>query len=219
MPAVAPKPAAFQDSVVTERDWDGVANKIADEMALRGLLPDPLNPQSASQPRYAYYINLVAPDSPFLHEVRQELQSEILHRGGTVTISPVGAMVINLDVDVVRWSGHRTPGGLATVAGLAAGTGILLANAGPLSPAAGFGIATGAGLAADLLAAATPHTNVEAVWQASAIMGDKLLFDIRRPIYISAGDIPLHNSNTHLSAMSSPGASLAAPLVRLRYDP
>ena len=46
-----------------------------------------------------------------------------------------------------------------------------------------------------------------------------LLFDIRRPIYINAGDIPLHESATHLSGMASPGAPFAAPLVRLRYDP
>jgi hypothetical protein len=219
MPAVTPKPPAFQDSVVTVRDWDAVAISIAEEMTLRGLLPNPFNPLSASQPRSAYYIDLDAPDSAFLREVRQALRNEILHRGGTVTVSPVGAVVINLDVDVVRWNGHRTPGGRGTITGLTAGTGILLANAGPLSPAAGFGIATGAGMAADLLAAVTPRTNVEAVWQASAIMGDKLLFDIRRPLYIDAGDIPLHYSNTHLSEMSSPGAPLVAPLVRLRYDP
>ncbi len=219
MPAVALKPPAFQDSVVTVRDWRGVADQIANEMVIRGLLPDPPNPQAASQPRYADYINIVAPDSAFLHEVAAQLQSKILHRGGTITVSPVGATVINLDVDVIRWSGHRFPGGGGTIAGLAAGTGVLLANGGPLSSAEGFGIATGVGMAADLVAAITPRTNVEAVWQASVLVGDKLVLDIRRPIYINPGDIPLHASNTHLSAMSSPGAPLTSPPVRLRYDP
>lgn len=219
MPAVAPKPPAFQDSTVTVRDWDGVAQQIADEMAARGLLPDPANPQSATQPRYPYYINVAAPDSPFLHEVSEQLQSEILHRGGTVTLSPVGAMAINLDVDVVRWGGRRYPGGLGTITGLATGTGILLANNGPLSPAAGFGVATGAGIVADAIFAATPRTNVEAVWQASAMMGDRLVFDIRRPIYVGEQDVPLHKSNTRLDAMSSPGAPATILPVRLRYDP
>lgn len=220
MPAVAPKAPAFQDSAVTVRDWDGVAQQIADEMVGRGLLPNPLVPQAPPPPPYSYYIALSAPDSPFLHEVQAELQSEILHRGGIVTTSPVGAMIINLDVDVLRWGGpHRYPGGLLTVGGLAAGTGILLANAAPLSPAAGFGVAAGAGLAADLLVAATPRTNVEAVWQATILMGDKLMLDIRHPIYVGEWDIPLHASRTRLTAQSSPGAALTATPVRLRYDP
>lgn len=219
MPAVAPKAPAFQDSAVTVRDWDSVAQQIADEMVQRGLLPGPLNPQSPTPPRYPYYVNVTAPDSPFLNEVSQALQSEILHRGGTVTVSPVGAMVLNLDVDVIQWGGNRYPGGLGTLTGLAAGTGILLGNAGPLSPAAGFGIAAGAGIAADAIVAMTPHTNVEAVWQASALMGDKLVFDIRRPIYIDAQDVPLHRSNTRLNVMSSPGAPVTAVPVPLRYDP
>ena len=219
MPAVAPKPPAFQDSAVTVRDWDGVAQQIADGMSRRGLLPNPLGPQPAP-PEYPYYISVNAADSRFLHEVHEALQSEILHRGGSVTVSPVGAMVINLDVDIVHWNGaHRYPGGLATLAGLATGTGLLLAENGPLSPAAQFGVAAGTGLALDLVAAATPHTNVEAVWQASALMGDKLVFDIRRPIYIDRNDIPLHGSFTRLGAMSSPGVPPAATPVRLRYDP
>jgi hypothetical protein len=160
-----------------------------------------------------------APDSLFLHEVHEALQSEILHRGGTVKLSPVGAMLINLDVDVVRWRGHRYPGGLATLAGLAAGTGFLLAGNAPLTPAAAFGAVAGAGIATDAILALTPQTNVEAVWQASAMIGDELVFDIRRPIYISPGDMPLHGSRTRLSPLSSPGAPITAAPVRMRYDP
>jgi hypothetical protein len=218
-PAVMPKAPAFQDSAVTARDWATVAAEIADEMAARGLLPNPLAAHPAPPPAYAYYVRVAAPDSRFLHAVARDLQSEILHRGGTVTVSPVGAMVINLDVDVVRWSGEHYPGGTGTIAGLAAGTGILLANAAPLTPAAGFGIVSGAGIVSDLLAATTPHTNVEAVWQASAILGDRLAFDITRPIYVGAGDAPLYTSKLHLAAMASPGERNTAPVVRLRYAP
>lgn len=201
------------------RDWDSVAQQIVTEMAQRGLLPDPVNPQTVMVARYPYYISLSAPDSLFLHEVRSALQSEILHRGGTVKLSPAGAMLINLDVDIVRWGGRRYPGGLATLAGLAAGAGFLLAGNGPLTPAAAFGVAAGAGIATDAILALTPQTNVEAVWQASAVIGDELKFDIRRPIYISAADIPLHGSRTRLSPLSSPGAAISATPVRMRYDP
>jgi len=219
-PAVTPKPPGFQDKANSVRDWDDVARQIADGMMQRGLLPDPLRPQSATPFRYPYYINLSAPDSPFLHQVREALRGDILASGGTVALSPVGAMVVNLDVDVLRWGGpHRPAGGANTILGLAAGTGILLANAAPISPAGGFGIAAGTGLALDALYALSPHTNVEAVWQASVMMGDRLAFDIRRPIYVGERDVALYASSTRLSPMSSPGTATAVPPVRLRYDP
>jgi hypothetical protein len=221
-PAVAPKAPAFQESAVTVRDWDTAAQHIAAELTAHGFLPDPLNPQSLPVPaqRYPLFVQVIAPDSTFLREMREALQSEILRRGGILSRSPASAMVVNLDVDVIRWGARdRNPGGFATAAGLATGTGILLANAAPLTPAAGFGIAVGAGLAADVLLSLTPSTDTEAVWEASILSQDQVLLDVRAPLYIPASDSRLYWSRTRLS----PTVSLKPPTTtyakNLHYVP
>jgi len=211
-PAVAPKAPAFQESENTVRDWRTVAQQIATALTARGFLADPLaiSPAPAELSRYPLFVQVTAPGSTFLHEVRNALEQEILHRGGTLSRSPANSIVVNLEVDVVQWGTHlRIPGGLATVAGLAAGTAILLNDAAPLSPAAGFGIAVGAGLVADAILALTPDTNTEAVWKVSVLSSDQVLMTASGPMYISASDIPLYESRTRLSPVVSLTAAVA----------
>jgi hypothetical protein len=128
--------------------------------------------------------------------------------------------VVNLDIDVVQWGAReRVPGGWATVAGLAAGTAILLNDAAPLSPAAGFGLAVGTGLVTDAALALTPQTNTEVVWNASVLSADQVLLNVGAPVYVTASDIPLYASRTRFSPTVSFSAS-SAPISRtLRYVP
>jgi hypothetical protein len=110
---VEPKPPTFQANEVTVRDWKNVAHDIASEMAAIGLVP--LNwPRgidgAPAAPLRPVFVNLLAPNSMFLRETADELEGDILRRGGAVTRSPVGATVVSLDVDVVTWS----PGDLHT---------------------------------------------------------------------------------------------------------
>lgn len=104
-PAVAVKFPGAQQEADAVHDWQLVARQIADEMTVRGLLPDPRNPTASRTPaeQQPYYIAVATPSPPFLHEVRQSLQSDILYRGGTVAQSPFGAQVIDLNADVVQF--------------------------------------------------------------------------------------------------------------------
>ncbi len=156
-----------------------------------------------------------------LEEVRDALEHDILALGGNVSTVPEGAIVINLDVDVVQWNSWLQPhdGPIGTAAGLAVGTGALLANGGPYSPAAAFGMATGAGIALDLLKAMTPDTNVEAVWKASIYKDGALLMEERAPVYIPADDAYLVASRTHLSPVESLEPRTLATVTKLRYAP
>lgn len=221
-PAVEAKQPGFQPSEDSLRDWNVVAQQVAAQMTQRGLLADPTLPQPQTAPPVPslYYINVIAPGSTFLHEVRQALQGEIIRRGGVVARSPVGAVVVNLDIDVVAWGvPQRGTGGLGTLVGLATGTGILLANDGRLSPAAGFGIAAGAGIAADVIGSMAPMTNVEGMWEATILKDDQVVMDARAPIYINPNDVALYGSRTRFSPMTSFQPIVATAAVRLRYDP
>lgn len=233
-PAVALKPFAFQESANTFRDWDRVAHRIATEMVVRGLLPGDgmLFPQ--------LYIHLVRPDATFLREASHQLQSDILHAGGQVARSPAGASVINLDVDFVKWSPRdKPPGAYFSALGAAAGTSLLLATTLPDGTAVhhhGFGagaarmgasdalLASGAGIIAaglitDTLIALTPTMNAEAIWEASIVSPDRVLFDIREPIYIREGDIPFYYGNVQLAQVPSPGPPALLASRRIRLDP
>jgi hypothetical protein len=220
-PAVAPKAPAFQESENTARDWVTVAQQIAGSLSQRGFLPSPVMPGSEPPPpRPPIFVQVDAPGSTFLQEVRQGLQDEILRRGGTLSRMPANSVVVNLDVDVVRWGARNQPAaGLATVAGLAAGTGVLLANAAPLSPAAGFGIAAGAGLALDAILAMTPRTNTEAIWKASIIAEDQVVLSISGPVYIGPSDASLYASETRLSPTVSFSAANQPIPRQLRFVP
>src|SRR6185503_5022160 len=114
------------------------------------------------------YVNVSIPNSQFLHEVKQSLQGEILRNGGAVVRSPVGAAVIDLDVNVVQWpSRSRIPDGTGTALGLAGGTALVISRHAPLTAAAGFGLLAGAGILTDVVRALTPDTNTEIAWEAS----------------------------------------------------
>jgi len=220
-PAVAPKPLAFQESENTVRDWNTVATRIADEMSKRGLLSSPASSEtsaiSGAPTSGLFFVNVLAPGSTFLHEVRGALQSEILARGGRVSRSPANATVVNLDINVVHWAAQSTLGGTGTLSGLAAGTAILLAQNGPYSPAGGFGMAAGAGIAADAITSMTPHTNVEVVWEASILREGEIVMEIRNPIYIRPRDPALYESLVRVRPVESFANSASSLPVKLQY--
>jgi len=104
-PAVAIKFSGTQQEANAVHDWQRVARQIADDMVARGLLPDPRQPAAPRTPaeQQPYYVAVATPSPPFLHEVRQSLQGEILDHGGTVAQSPFGAQVIDLNADLVQF--------------------------------------------------------------------------------------------------------------------
>src|SRR3954469_23337285 len=108
-PAVTLKPPAFQDSANTLRDWDTVANKIADGLAAQRTA-------AAGQPTYAFlngpfFVHSTAPRSTFLHEVADRLKVALMQRGFVVATSSNGAKVINLKVTVIKWGPRDKPPG------------------------------------------------------------------------------------------------------------
>jgi hypothetical protein len=167
-PEVALKWPGFQEKADATRDWKVVAHQIALDMMRRGLLPDPSSTNGGPAPteQAPYYIRVAIPTSPFLHEVRQSLQSEILYHGGSVAASPLdsGVAVIDLGVDVVQW------------------------------PSA-YSLHDGA-----------PAT--EAAWEASITSGNRVVFDVRYPMYVNESDV------SHYAA-----APVGPAPVRLSYTP
>lgn len=208
-PAVALNPPGFQKEAYALRDWEDVAQHIANDMQRDGFLPDPAHP-GRTPPRWAYYIAVKTPHSQFLREVADSLKGDILARGGAVSSTPFKAAEIDLDVDVVKWPArHRAPDGVGTAAGLAGGTAVLAANADPITPAAGFGLLAGAGVVSDLLREMVPNTDTEVAWGASITEGNRVVFDVRYPMYVGDDDVALY----HRTPLRP------AQVVQLRYAP
>lgn len=162
-PAVTLKAPASQASENTVRDWNAVAHRIESDMALLGLLPDYRQPEPAdtSAPR-AVFVRVQSPDSAFVRAVARELEGDILWMGGRVARTPVGATVVNLDVNVVRWGPRdKPPGLLGAVASIAALPAIVIGDSLPMSTwtAADAAAPTlaGVGLLSDGIVAAHAH--------------------------------------------------------------
>jgi hypothetical protein len=222
-PLVAPKPIAVQDKENTVRDWASVAQRIANALSDRGFLAPSLPASPPAVPPASdrrLFVHLLRPESTFLQDVRTHLESEILARGGIVSRIPANATVINLDIDVVRWSNQpQVPDGALTLTGLMTGAALLVAYNGPYMPAAGFGMAAGAGIAAEMVRSLSPDTNVEAVWGASILSGDDVVLALREPVYIRQGDIRLYEGTGSVRAAAL-GSFSPRPMsipVRLRY--
>ncbi|WP_158932818.1 hypothetical protein [Acidisphaera sp. S103] len=225
-PAVTPKAPAFQSSENTIRDWDNVAHEIADDMASHALLP-PTPPMPAPQgySTKPVFVRVQAPGSAFVREVAGELEADILSRGGSVSRTPTGATVVNLDVDFVAWSPRDKPPGLVgTMAGLASLQGTLIGASVPMSrwtaaDAAAFS-AIGVGAAADMVVALTPTSNTEAIWQASVVTSDQVVMRLQEPVYVRNRDIPLYAKTANLMPVASWSAGDATLAPRLLHlDP
>lgn len=223
-PAVTLKAPAFQSSENTVRDWDNVAHEIAADMAAHALLP-PLPPMTAPQgySTKSVFVRIQAPGSAFMQDVASELEADILSRGGSVSRTPVGATVVNLDVDFVTWSPRDKPPGLVgTTAGIASIPGIVIGASVPMSKwaaadAAAFS-AMGLGVAADMAIALTPTSNAEAIWEASVVTDDQVVMRLQEPVYVRNRDIPLYTKTTNLAPVSSwtdRGATLVPRPLRL----
>ena len=208
-PAVSLKAPAFQSSENTVRDWNDVAHEIAAQMAAHGLLP-PVAPEVSSAPYVAkpVFIHVQALGSAFAQQVATELRADILARGAIVARNPVGATVINLDVDFVKWSPRDKPPGLTgSVAAVEGISGVVVAASLPMSTwtaadAAASG-AAGFGILSDALIALTPLSNSEAVWKASVVTDDQVVLSLQKPIYIRDRDISLYAKTADLTPVAS----------------
>ncbi len=116
------KPPEAQYSLSDVRDWDAAAVRLVGSLEGEGYIPyvpvaPPghlvMHPDRKPFPP-PYYINVRAPGSAFLDEVRQRLEFEFLRRNFAVVGSPIGATVINLDVDTVHWASSIYPAGEIT---------------------------------------------------------------------------------------------------------
>jgi hypothetical protein len=83
--------------------WGASAHLVAVSMRASGMIETPGRPAMPGRIPYPgpYFLYVQQPDSTFLAQVRDELECELLWSGAAVVRSPVGATVINLDVDVV----------------------------------------------------------------------------------------------------------------------
>lgn len=213
-PAVAPKPPSLQQSGTHLSDWERVAGRIAEGMQRAGYLQAPGGPPIS--PPHAFHVRTTAADSAFLHGVRQALEGEILRRGGVVELTSARAIVVNLDVDVVRWGG-RVPrsGGLQSAAGAIIGAGILIGDTTPLTSLEGALVTTALGVVADAVETVTPRFDAEAAWTATIYDRERLTFQMREPMYIHANDIPIYQGGLRTARLpSGAGGPLIARPVR-----
>jgi hypothetical protein len=223
-PAVAPKAPAFQSSENTVRDWNDVAHSIATVMASVGLLPPSGQAAVIASPPKPVFVRVQAPDSAFVRGVADELEAEILERGGIVARTPFGATVVNLDVNVIRWGPRdKPPGLLGTTAAVWSIPGIVIGASLPMetwTAADAFAAtAVGVGVLSDLILALTPTMNAEAVWEATIVTNDQVLMKIRAPVYIRAYDIPLYAKAMSLSPMSSSTGNETLRARAILYGP
>jgi hypothetical protein len=225
-PAVTPKPPAFQNSENTVRDWNNIAARITDQMAALGLLDSPgQHVTNLVVPPRPVFVRVQAPDSMFLREVANELESDILQTGARISLTPNDATVVNLDVDFIRWSPRdKPPGLLGTTAALAAIPGIVVGDSTPMATwtaanAAGLS-GVGFGVLADGIIALTPTMNAEAIWKATVIVSDQVVMNLHEQVYIRAGDIPLYAKSADLAPIASWSRQNQPLSVRqIRYDP
>ncbi len=224
-PAVMPKAPAFQSSENTIRDWNEIADRIATDLAARGLLPTSarLGAADATEMR-PIFIRIQAPDSAFVQHVAARLESDVLQSGGVLSRGPAGATVVNLDIDFVRWGPRDKPPGLGgTVAAVAAIPGIVIGASAPMSTwtaadAAAF-TALGLGALYDTTVALTPTMNAEAVWQATIVTNDRVIMKLQDQIYVRAPDIPLYAKATSLTPLPSWSDSIPLRSRAIHYDP
>jgi hypothetical protein len=102
------KPPSFQSSEVTVRDWKNAAHDVTSELESLGLVPSQWPTGSTTAAFRPVFVQVVGADSMFLHEAADQLEGDILRRGGTIARAPSHATVVSLAVDVVSW----TPGDL-----------------------------------------------------------------------------------------------------------
>lgn len=207
------------------RDWDVVASRVADALQEKGFLPNPSAPPAPNVEVQPIYVHAQGYGSTFLHSAKQSLEADILRRGGIVARGPAQAVIVNLEVDVVRWS-PRPPwqDGTFTALGLAAGAGVMIADHSVAAGGIGLTALQGAlalgalGLAADLVRASSPaQFGSEAAWQASIYVSDRLAFRLRQPMYIRTNDAPLYVAHSNLAPINT-GGNVSLPVRAVRYD-
>jgi len=223
-PPIASKPAIPQEAANTVRDWDKAAQRITQELVQRGMLiaPQP-GVTPASPPWGPYYVHVQQPNSAFLQGVADSLRTSITNSGGTVSRTPVGAVVINLDV---AWVKHgmrdQLAGGEFTTAGAIATLATFAAAGAPYSsPWVGAAAATGAlmgsSIIADTYLNAYPVKTGEIMWRATVASPQQVLMQVGGPMYVSASDLALYAGDTRLAEMTTPGTPISVQARRIRY--
>ncbi len=87
------------------KDWQNAAVRFVNSMQQKGFIPSANRVPGRTPYLPPYYINVMSPGSTFLEELKQSIEWQLLDRDLTISRTPVGATVINLDIDVVKWGG------------------------------------------------------------------------------------------------------------------
>jgi hypothetical protein len=95
----------LQRSADAVKDWQNAAVRFVDSMQQKGFIPSPIRVPGRTPYPPPYYINVMSAGSTFLEELKQSIEWQLLDRDLTISRSPAGATVINLDIDVVKWGG------------------------------------------------------------------------------------------------------------------
>jgi hypothetical protein len=95
----------LQRSADAVKDWDNAAVRFVNSLQTKGFIPSakPVPGRIPYPP--PYYINVMSAGSTFLEELKQSIEWQLLDRDLPISRTPVGATVINLDIDVVKWGG------------------------------------------------------------------------------------------------------------------
>ena len=221
-PAVTPKLPAFQSSENTVRDWNDVADRIASQLGMVGLIP--AAGTTAAPSGRPIYIKLQAPDSAFVRSIAERLEADIMQAGGTISRRASDATVVNLDVNFIAWGPRdKPPGLLGTTAGILAIPPIVIGDSSPMSTwsaanAYAFA-AVGIGMLTDLVIAVTPTMNAEAIVSATVVSNDQVIMKYSAPLYVRANDLPLYAKSVSLAATDSWTSRPPLTPRPLRYAP
>lgn len=91
----------FQERAADTMDWDRAAGRLAQAMQNQDYFAAALDQPT----RPTFYVYNTAPNSTFLFETGRALEAEIMRRGGSIARSPNGATTVNLEVDLINWTG------------------------------------------------------------------------------------------------------------------
>ncbi len=194
-PAVGWKEPAVQEAATNVRDWRDIAEAAVLSMEQKGAIPTPGHPprMDGSLPLPGpYYVHVLSQGSTFLEELKLGIEQRLQKRGFPIARTPAGATVLNLDLDVVTWSGERPFDGYV-----------------PLALA----------VDADAVVGALPTPDTEAAWTITVFHGDRMVVKCSDIIYIASGDIPLYRGRVTIAALASPGGTMLGAPRQIRYAP
>jgi hypothetical protein len=104
-PVATPHGVLFQESANAEIDWESSVNRVMASMEAQGLFQTPGHSVVPGRQPYPgpYFVFVQRPGSAFLEDARDMMEHALIRHGAAVARSPVGATVINIDLDVIHW--------------------------------------------------------------------------------------------------------------------